>query len=738
MILSRKPIAFCVVAVGCWLSFARADEAAHNQWLFSSPARPTLPKVDRDWPSNSIDQFIAESHARLNITPSGPATRWALLRRATFDVTGLPPTIDEQREFVNDRSERAFDRVVDRLLASPRFGERWARVWLDLVRFAESDGFKSDNHRPDAFRYRDYVIKAFNADLGYDDFVRQQLAGDETEPTNPEAIIATGLNRLYPDEDNAANLFQRRQEILDDITDVTSLAFMGLTMGCAQCHDHKFDQILQEDYFRLQAFFAPLVERNDYRLASAEQIAEYERRLGAWRTATESIRTELDDLFAELKQKDFDYKMGKFAPDIQACVRTPPADRGPLEEQIARMALKQAAGGFDRDKAAEKLPPDRQARYEKLKAELAAHDSMKPHPLPTVMSVSDIGDTAPPTHLLIGGNWKNPDAEVEPGIPLQFQEAESNATDTRLAAVHVAAEGTTGRRSQLAAWLTSSHHPLTARVIVNRVWQHYFGDGIVATPNDFGVQGSPPTHAKLLDWLAVELVEHDWNLKHIHRLILTSATYQQSSHARDDEAARRDPENRLLWRAQRRRLSAESIRDNMLAAAGILNNAMFGPGIRPELPDGVSDRYAWRPDEDVANRYRRSVYVLAKRNMRYPLFDDFDLPDMFQSCGKRAETTTATQALTLLNGGEAREVAARWADRLLHQWGDDVRQIAAMAYQTAWGRPADEREIEMAYRFLSESHQAASQSAANQADPRGATTDFCHALFNTNEFIYID
>jgi hypothetical protein len=718
-------IGFLAVLVILSQACAGDDTTEHNHWLFSSPVRSPVPKAGQGWARNPIDCFIAESLERLQIEPSRPASRLEILRRASFDITGLPPSILEQQEFAGDASEQAYEKLVERLLASPRFGERWARHWLDVVRFAETDGFKSDKLRPDAYRYRDYVIKAANSDLPYNDFVRQQLAGDETEPNNSEALVATGLNRLYADEDNAANLFQRRQEILDEITDVTSLTFMGLTMGCAQCHDHKFDEILQEDYFRLQAFFAPIVERNDFLIGTREQISAYQQQLAAWNEATRSIRSQIDSLFAELRKKDFDYKMEKFSREIQACVSTPPADRSPLEEQIARMALKQAESGFEPEKAAEKLSEADRKKYNELKQQLAQFSHLKPSPLPTIMAVSDIGATAPPTHLLIGGNWRNPDAEVEPGIPAQFEEA--SGTDTVLTSARWASTWTTGRRAHLAAWLTRPDHPLTARVIVNRIWQHYFGNGIVATPNDFGVQGSPPSHPELLDWLAVELVEHNWSLKHIHRLILTSATYRQTSLATNSRAVEQDPGNRLLWRANRRRIPAESIRDAMLATAGVINYRMYGPGVRPKLPEGISVRYAWEPDEDVGNRFRRSVYVFAKRNMRFPLFDDFDLPDMHQSCGKRAETTTAPQALALLNGADVRNLAVRWADKLVREGQADIPRIVDTAYRTAWGRSPDETETEIARRFLEQS-----------ANLQESITDFCHALFNTNEFIYID
>jgi hypothetical protein len=396
----------------------------------------------------------------------------------------------------------------------------------------------------------------------------------------------------------------------------------------------------------------------------------------------------------------------------------------------------------------ENLSREYKDKYAKLQKQSAEFDSLKPKPLPMAMSVCDIGRTAPPTHLLEGGNWARPEAEVSPGFPELLGAASPEAVPT--ARIHQPA-ATTGRRTQLADWLTRPDHPLTARVIVNRLWQQHFGRGIVATPHDFGVQGDRPTHPELLDWLAVELVENGWNLKHMHRLMVTSAAYQMSSLVDPSDAAvanatRADHDNKLLWKANRRRLEGEAIRDAMLQIAGELNLEMHGPSARPLLPAGVSDRYAWEPDKDPAQRNRRSIYILAKRNLRYPLFEVFDQPDLHQSCPRRAMTITAPQSLAMLNSELTLDLAQKWAHRLIAAHGDSPDDLIQAAYRAAFGRDASAKEIDLGKQFLAKeskliakekSNATPSAKVANKVDC-AATAAFCHALFNSNEFITVD
>jgi hypothetical protein len=704
--------------------------------LFQPPRRPPLPVVkDTAWVLNPIDAFVLAKLEAKGLAPNRRADKLRLLRRVTVDLTGLAPTVEEQDAFLADNSPDAYGKVVDRLLASPRYGERWAQHWLDLVRFAETDGFKADDYRPNAYKYRDYVIRALNADLPYDRFIHQQLAGDELEPGNPDAIVATGFNRLWPDEYNAANLEQRRQEILDDQTETTALAFLGLTFGCARCHDHKFDPTAQADYFRFQAFFAAMRSDNPAAVDPAGR-RDYETNLAAWEKATKEIRDEMEALIAGPRQELRKGAMTKFRPEIQEAITTPDEKRTPYQRQIALMAEPQLARPTK--DMMKKLSEAKKRRYEELEARLAA---LPPQPVaPHAMAVADLRDP-PPTHLLQAGNWFKPMQELSPGFPAFLG---SGNVDCSLP------DGveSTGRRSALARWLTRRDNPLTARVLVNRLWQHHFGAGVVATSNDFGMQGDLPTHPDLLDWLAVEFVDRGWSLRAMHRLMVTSAAYCQDSRvdpANPDHvrAVSADPANKLLWHARRRRLEGEAVRDGILALSGELSDRMFGYSARPKLPDKVSN-YAWKPDAAPADQNRRSVYVFVKRNMRYPLFDAFDWPDLHNSCARRVNTTTAPQALLLLNGELAQESARVWATRLLARHGSNDDALVAGAYRAAWGRPATADEVRLGVRFLAAQAERLRERAAGSrpmtaADARAAAiADLCHALLNTNEFLYVD
>ncbi|MFO0876032.1 MAG: DUF1549 and DUF1553 domain-containing protein [Gemmataceae bacterium] len=701
--------------------------------LFQPPRRPALPAVQQTtWLRNPIDAFILARLEAKQLEPNRPLDRLRLLRRVTFDLTGLPPTSAEQQAFLADRSPDAYDRVVERLLASPRFGERWGQHWLDLVRYAETDGFNQDAYRPHAHRYRDWVIQALNANLPYDRFLHLQLAGDELAPHDPDALVATGFNRLWPDEYNAANLEQRRQEILDDTTDTAGLVFLGLTMGCARCHDHKFDPLSQKDYFRLQAFFAPMQPR-DLPAADPATLARHRREQAAWEERTREVRAEMEAIIGKKRQELRDTTLLRFNPDIQQAVRTAPAKRSAFQWQIALMAEKQMDRGADA--AMTKLDPAAKKRYTELEKKLAALGPA-PAPLPVAMAIGDVGPVAPPTHRLMGGDWRKPMAEVEPGFPVVL----SNGPVTVAPPPGVTS---TGRRLTLARWLTRPDHPLTARVMVNRLWQYHFGQGIVASANDFGAQGTPPTHPELLDWLACELVDSGWDLKRMHRLMVTSATYQQDSvidptratHARGLAI---DRANDLLWHARRRRLEGEALRDALLAVTGALHGKMFGPGCRPELPAAYG-KTAWKPDDDLREQQRRSIYVFAKRNLRFPLFDVFDYPDMHNSCARRLTTTTAPQALLLLNSKLFLGQARAWSQALRSAHGEDLPAIAAAAYRQAWGREAGRNEIDLATRFLQRLGALYRDEGADAGRAHSqALADFCHAVLNTNEFLYVD
>jgi hypothetical protein len=733
------------------LSSPMAQAAEKAPWAFAPPRWPSVPVIRNRHSEirNPIDAFILARLQAKGLTPSQEANRATLLRRVSFDLTGLPPSVAEQEAFFRDQSADAYEKVVDRLLASPAYGERWAQHWLDLVRYAESDGFKADDHRPAAHRYRDWVIRALNADLPYDRFLSQQIAGDELEPDNPDALIATGFLRLYPDEYNAANLEQRWQEILDDITDVTGQVFLGLTVGCARCHDHKYDPITQKDYFALESFFAPLLPRDD-RVALTERTRrQYEQERAGWEQATQSMREEMEQLCAPYRATARKHALEKFRAEIQQAVLTPSGKRTPYQEQIAALAEKQLRAA--EKEVPNKLPAEKKKRFQELEKALAAIPG-KPRAPEPVMAVSDIGRTPPPTHRLRGGNWKNPREAIQPGFPEFLGKSD---VDT-----HLPRElESTGRRAALARWLTRPDHPLTARVIVNRLWQHHFGVGLVATPGDFGAQGDAPSHPELLDWLACELVgpavpdsssrpgqpDLRWSIKHIHRLIVTSLAYQQASRVDPSNEMHRkalavDRDNKLLWHARRKRLEGEALRDALLALSGELNRRAFGPSARPKLPEGIS-KYAWKPDVLEADQHRRSIYVLAKRNMRYPLFDVFDLPDMHNSCSRRAQTTTAPQALLLLNSELTLERARHWGAGLQQRFSDDLQALVTHAFRAAWGRVPAAQEVALGVAFIQKQEQRLRSERGPVAGAPGrspAITDFCHAIINSNEMLYVD
>jgi hypothetical protein len=703
---------------------------------------------DQRWIINPIDAFILHDLEALGLEPSSPAEASTLIRRLSYDLTGLPPGKDAVGE-----GEHAYETLVDGLLSSPHFGERMAQHWLDLVRYAESEGFFRDALRPNAYRYRDYVIRAFNDNLPYNRFIEQQLAGDELEPDNPQAIVATGLNRLYPDEYNTSDLDARRQEILADVTDNCGQVFLGLTIGCAQCHDHKFDDISQADYFRLQAFFQPMLARDDLPLATPAARHEYREKLAAWETATKSIREEMAAILAPIKTKLHEEALEKYTPEIQSLLAAPVDSLTPYQKQILIQPRDYVA--FKLQEAVDKLSGDELQRYSRLKRELAAWEKNKPEPLPMAMAITDAGEQSPPTFRLAAGNVHRPLEQLQPGFPALFGDFVPNIETP------AKAPQSTGRRTALVRWLTRPDHPLTARVIVNRLWQYHFGVGIVASPNDMGAMGDPPSHPQLLDWLAAELVESGWRLKHIHRLIVTSATYRQSSlvdahEPRYARAMERDPSNRKLWRFRRQRLSGESIRDAMLVVSGQLNARMFGPSARPELPPFLSSQ-AWEPDERIEDRNRRSVYVLAKRNVRYPLLDAFDLADRHNSCPRRATTTTAPQALVLLNSAFTLEQARHWAGRLLQSMSmNDEPNLIRCAYLDAFLREPTREETSLARSFIATQTATRAARLAEASDlalpipwdaqvrdtqrlaRAAATVDFCHALLNSNEFVYVD
>jgi Protein of unknown function (DUF1553)/Protein of unknown function (DUF1549) len=685
-------------------------------WSMAPPRLHQPPTIKNAEAATAIDAFLLARLEKAGLSYRRPADKATLLRRVTFDLTGLPPTPREIDAFLKDDSADAYEKVVDRLLASPRFGERAALFWLDVVRFAETDGFKADDKRSNAWRYRDYVIKSLNEDKPFDRFIKEQIAGDEFWPDDADALTATGFLRHYPDEYNAVNLEQRRQEILNDITDTVGQTFLGMTLGCAKCHDHKFDPIKQDDYYRMQAFFAGW-KPVDTPVAPAKQLADYRKQLAEWEAKTAEVRKEIAEIEKPYRIRFSQKQRSRFPDEYARLLDVPDEKRSPLEKQIGTMIEKQVYSDTKTMLTGMKAPE--KDRYDELKKRLEAIGP-KPVEPPLTMAMTDVGVDVPGTFLLKRGDWRKREDEIKPGF--------LSAIDDRLAEVKAPASGkTTGRRTALAEWLTKPDHPLTSRVIVNRLWQQHFGKGIVATPGDFGRQGDKPTHPELLDWLALELAKNGWKLKPLHRLMVLSSAYQQSS-TYDANAARVDEENKLLWRMNRRRLEGETIRDAILTASGQINFKMHGPSIYPELPAELKQG-GWTVSPEP-ERNRRSIYVYVKRNLRYPLFTAFDSPDRCETCSKRFVTTTAPQALMLLNEKLIVDQAAVFANRVVKEAGDKPDAIIDSAYRIALGRVPNSEERVALRNFL--------QRQTAKGDAKQAVVDLCHSLLNVNEFVYVD
>jgi hypothetical protein len=604
-------------------------DKAREFWPFQPIKKPALPAVQNSAGAQTpVDYFILARLEAKGLSPAPQAEPRILLRRLYFDLIGLPPTPEQMDQFLREyraNSQAAVVKVIDELLASPHYGERWGRHWLDVVRFGQTNGYERDGEKLFAWRYRDYVIDSFNRDKSYDLFVKEQIAGDELEPLTNDGIIATGFFRLGVWDDEPDDKQQAEFDNLDDMLATTGEAFLGLTVGCARCHEHKFDPIRHEDYYSLLAFYRNI-------------------------------------------------RQGKLIQTIDPTIQTP---------------LK--GGG-------------------------------------TALAVQEDIAKPKPTHVLNRGQAATPGAEVQPRfLPILCRNNDAATPKS----IKPNGDKSLGRRKALADWIASKDNPLTARVIVNRLWQHHFGKGIVTTPNDFGRNGSAPSHPELLDWLSSELIEHGWSLKYVHKLILMSATYQQSSsnsspHA--SEASLRDTDNSLFWRQNLRRLEAEAIRDSVLAVNGRFNNKMFGRGIFPTLPQEVLNTQSrpgngWDNKTDPAEQSRRGVYIFVKRTLGVPLLDTFDFPNPDKAIAARANTTIAPQALISLNSQFMDDQAAAFAERLTRECGSDATKKIERAFRLALGRAPTAKETDVASAYLLRSK---------------SLPALCKMILNLNEFVYVD
>jgi hypothetical protein len=802
-----------------------AQGATYSEhWAFLPPRRAPLPQVrDGAWPRTPIDRFVLAKLESEGLPPAPRASRETLLRRAWLDLLGLPPPPSAIAAFAADRSPRAWADVVERLLASPHYGERWGRHWLDIARYADSGGFETDLFFGHAWRYRDYVIRSFNADKPFNRFIKEQIAGDELYPRDREARLATGLYTVGPVLQEAGMVAGKLEyDQNTDFVDTTGSAFLGMTLGCARCHDHKYDPVSQREYYGLQAIFAAsdqfdfaadgkklrdraALKRTD-REFEAEQARQRARRekdpqqralllakagdayieadpelksridaskrfdvitraVRQYQAAAggEKVDLERDDPLDADQEDDNDLVALKAAllasrnelrsrPADAALVNLgavamlnppPPRRREPRpaadakagaislqqpKATVGRSAPRKAFAALETAEqkreflltlGRQQLTIEKPAGYvedpDALRRELGARHLTDASPIP--YRVLAHKERLPETHLLQRGELEMPGDLVAPGLPEKLSGGRT-----------IAGTPPTRLRAVLADWIASDRNLLTARVIVNRVWQWHFGEGLVRTPNDLGVRGERPTHPELLDWLAVELVTHGWSLKHLHRLIMTSAAYQMAGTA-DARTLERDPDNRLLTRYQPYRLEAEVIWDGVRATAGTLDLTMFGLPIAPPLDqqEQLGNYRKW-PTSTPEEANRRAVYILVKRSFRFPTLSAFDLPDNITSCGRRDITTVPNQGLTLLNNRTMRDQAAAFAARLEKETKGNPEALLARAWLHAYGRSISPEETEQGMTFLRE--------RTAREDAHQALAELCLAIFNTNEFIY--
>ncbi len=690
------------------------DDEARSFWAFRPVVRPAVPEISnlKFQISNPIDAFVVAKLAANDARPAPAAAKETLLRRLFYTLTGLPPSPKDVADFASDRSPNAYDKVVDRLLDSRHYGEHWARHWLDLVRYAESNSFERDNPKPFVWRYRDYVIRSFNADKPYDQFIREQLAGDELEKVTPDSIIATGYYRLGLWDDEPADRPLAFYDGLDDIVATTSQTFLGLTANCARCHDHKIDPFTQRDYYSLLAFFhgvKPYGGDNEIlrfigddaaRERQATATAEWEAKLSEVKKNIAAVEDSIKDKLPGGEIDDF-----KFDGKRREILRKQRGKLISVEDHEKYEVLHRERGQIERD------------RPKSLEQALAVKEEGRPRD----------------TFLLLRGNPQSQGDRVEPAFPSVLLAA--NAKPPELPS-HRAGSESSGRRRVLADWIASPTNPLTARVMVNRVWQYHFGRGLVRSSSNFGYMGSPPTHPELLDWLASEFVRTGWKLKPLHRLIVTSNAFRMSTPVSSDVATK-DPENDWISHFDLRRLSAEEVRDSILAACGNLNlGKTDGPSVYPVIPREVLAGQSvpgrnWEKStpEEAASR---SVFVHIKRSLAVPLLTAFDAADSDSPCPVRFTTTQPSQALALINSTFANEQAALFAASLRREAGQDTTTCVKAGLIRVLQRQPTEREIARGLKFVDDNIQQEKVSADE------ALRRFCLLAINLNEFVYLD
>jgi len=724
---------------------------ARDYWAFQLPTRTTVPESDSF--QHPVDRFLDKARQEAGVTAAPRADKLTLLRRAYLDLTGLPPTPNQIDEFLSDTERGAWNRLIDRLLESPHYGERWGRHWMDIARYADSTGFEQDYRRPNAWRYRDYVIDAFNKDKPYNQFLREQIAGDELDLVTDETRIATGFLRAGPrvqfrEKDNP----ERRHDYLDDVLATIGRGVLGMTVHCARCHDHKFDPILQKDYYSMQASIFGYVE-TDWPLLDAKDAKAYRAANAAIDERQQPLKDQISALEEPHRERlRLNMIKDRFPDNVQKAVAKPEAERTSGEQLLATQVLSINPPRRDVIGA---LTPAEKTEWQTLTDQVETLDAERP-PEPAMAEIVTDGDyrfapegpgdeiigcpecrippeepgtfmhvdggpdyKAPPSYFLIRGDPFSPGSQTQPGFLSVATYGDPPTAIPR-------PDGrTSGRRLALANWITSEENPLTARVIVNRIWHHHFGRGIVRTLDNLGKMGDAPTHPELLDWLAIEFVDRGWSMKEMHRLIMTSDAYQMASVVDNDVNLEADVENQWLWRYRAQRLEAEVLRDAIMTVSGGIDLTVGGEPIFPYIPEDILEaskgKGVWLNQPDGPDVWRRSVYVYRRRSLGFPFFDTFDLPDQNQTAAARNVSTVATQALTLMNNEFVLSQADLFADRLVNEAPNDLDTQIDLAYQIALSRSPSAEETTIARSLVAE----------------GALSDLTNVILNLNEFLYL-
>lgn len=727
-------------------------------WSYQPVKVPVQPEVkNKNWVRTPIDAFVLAPLEAQGLAPSPDVDRAAFIRRATLDAWGVIPTPDEVAAFVDDKSADAYEKLADRLLSSPKYGERQARRWLDLARYADSTGFQNDETRPNLWRYRDYVINAFNSDKPYSRFVQEQLAGDELWPGNTEALIATGYMANFPDNHNSRDLVQRKYQITTDITDTVGKVFMGQTVECARCHNHKFDKISQKDYYSLQSFFANVSAVDNIPAPKGEVERNYEATWNKYQEATKDIREKQKAIIESVKEQAVKHHKERYLTDSREAIFKPKEqwnaqDRW-VNHRLGYITDQQSLAAFLRDTAQSKgkdknYSAEIEAKwleYDRLTEELKKFKDLKPKSGSTQISaMTELGyPDAPPSFVFAGGDHEKPLEKVEPAFPEAITDEKPDIKPLPFSS---------GRRAALAKWITSDKNPLTARVFVNRIWEQYFGRGIVQTVSDFGKAGQKPTNPELLDYLADNFIKQGWSVKKLHREILLSSVYRQSSAHRED-VAKADPENKLLGVFPRKRLEAEQIRDSLLAAAGKLEGKVGGPSVFPPVPDALGAGNQWEVSKDVHDQNRRSLYIFTRRSVPYPMLETFNMASAQEAHSKRDVTTSPLQSLALFNSDVVLGLSQALAGRVINEAGNDEAAQLDKLYEILFSRKATATEKDILQKFLSNHEKVVREKTSEgkfavsiptglkedrKLDPirAAAFVDLVHTVANSNEFIY--